>query len=131
MPDEKDLSSARQTYDMERLLGTILLFGVLLSASFLVAGILWRWIATGHAQLDYTITGTNLFEFWMTDIRQVTSGDFRPRLLVNIGIALLLITPYIRVAASVIYFAAVERNLKYTIFTTFVLTILTYSLFLR
>ncbi len=131
MPEEKDLSSARPAFDMEMLLGTILLFGVLLSAIFLVAGILWRWIATGHAQLDYTITGTNLFEFWMTDIRQITSGDFRPRLLVNIGIAFLLITPYIRVAASVIYFAAVERNLKYTVFTAFVLTILTYSLFLR
>jgi len=43
----------------------------------------------------------------------------------------LLLTPYARVLASMLYFALVERNRKYTAFTTFVLLTLTYSLFLR
>jgi uncharacterized membrane protein len=42
-----------------------------------------------------------------------------------------MFTPYLRVAASAVYFALVERNLKYTLFTLFVFAVLTYSLFLR
>ena len=44
---------------------------------------------------------------------------------------MLLLTPYVRVLASMLYFALVERNLKYSVFTAFVLLVLTYSLFLR
>jgi uncharacterized membrane protein len=42
-----------------------------------------------------------------------------------------MFTPYVRVLASLFYFAVVARNWKYTLFTGFVLTVLTYSLFLR
>jgi uncharacterized membrane protein len=41
-----------------------------------------------------------------------------------------MLTPYIRVLASLLYFAFVERNRKYTVFTGFVFAVLTYSLFL-
>jgi hypothetical protein len=37
----------------------------------------------------------------------------------------------VRVLASMLYFLLAARNWKYTVFTAFVLTILTYSLFLR
>jgi len=47
----------------------------------------------------------------------------------NVGLAVLMLTPYARVLASVLYFALVERSAKYTIFTGFVLAVLTYSLF--
>jgi uncharacterized membrane protein len=59
------------------------------------------------------------------------SGDIRSRLFINSGIVVLLLTPYVRVLASMLYFAAVEHNLKYTLFTGFVFSVLTYSLFLR
>ena len=118
-------------YEMDAMVGYILLGGVLLSALFIIAGVIWHWVTTGSPELHYTLAGTNLFQFWLSDIRQMTTGAFRPRLLVNVGIALLLITPYVRVAASTIYFAAAERNVKFTIFTGFVLAVLTYSLFLR
>ena len=130
MANDKTDRPARH-FDMETLIGNILSLGVLTSAAFLTAGILWRWINTGHPQLDYGISGTNLFEFWISDIRQVTCGAFRPRLLINLGIAVLMLTPYLRVLASMIYFAAIERNVKYTVFTGLVLCVLTYSLFLR
>ena len=39
--------------------------------------------------------------------------------------------PQVRVLASMLYFAFVERNGKYTLFTGFVFSVLTYSLFLR
>ena len=55
----------------------------------------------------------------------------RPRLLVSLGIITLLLTPYVRVLASFVLFAFVERNAKYAVFTGFVLAVLSYSLFLR
>ncbi len=58
-------------------------------------------------------------------------AEFRPRLLVSLGIAALLLTPYLRVLASLLFFAFVEHNWKYSLFTGFVLAVLTYSLFLR
>jgi uncharacterized membrane protein len=58
----------------------------------------------------------------------LTGAPARPRLLVNLGIAVLMLTPYVRVLASMLYFMLVERNLKYGLFTAFVLAMLTYSL---
>jgi len=118
-------------FDMEGIVGYILLGGVLVSMTLVVAGLTWAWIATGHIGLDYSITGMNLFEFVMTDIRQLAARAARPRLLVNLGLAVLMLTPYVRVLASMLYFAFIERNGKYTLFTGFVFSVLTYSLFLR
>jgi uncharacterized membrane protein len=50
---------------------------------------------------------------------------------VNIGIAVLMITLFLRVLVSMVYFFFVLRNWKYTLFTLFVLLVLTRSLFLR
>ena len=78
-----------------------------------------------------SIAGMNLFEFMLTDIQQAAADAVRPRLLVNLGIAALMLTPYVRVLASMLYFAFVEHNGKCTLFTGFVFSVLTYSLFLR
>jgi uncharacterized membrane protein len=72
----------------------------------------------------------NFFEFLLTDIRQLGAPDLRPRVLVNLGIGVLLLTPYLRVLASLVYFAIIEHDRKYTVFTAFVLAVLTYSLLL-
>ncbi len=42
-----------------------------------------------------------------------------------------MLTPFIRVGVSIVYFMGVLRNWKYTCFTAAVLLVLTYSLFLR
>ena len=122
---------SRSELKMDLLVGYILLTGTLWSAAFLIAGLLWRWQVTGHFELQYSISGTNLFQYLITDVHQIRQMVFRPRLLINLGIAVLLMTPYLRVLASMIYFAMVERNVKYTVFTGFVFAVLTYSLFLR
>jgi len=72
----------------------------------------------------------NLFEFVANELRLAVDGAVQPRLLVNLGIITLMLTPFVRVAASVVYFLAVLKNWKYTLFTTIVLAVLTYSLFL-
>ncbi len=116
---------------METMVGYILQVGVMISAALLVAGYAWRFLATGHLGFDYTIAGMNLYDFAMLEVRQVAEGAFRPRLLVSLGIVVLLLTPLVRVLASMVFFAVVARNLKYALFTLFVLTVLVHSLLVR
>ncbi|HET7840332.1 MAG TPA: DUF1634 domain-containing protein [Terriglobia bacterium] len=117
--------------DMDLLIGYLLLYGVLLSLALITAGLVWRYFRTGNAWLDYQISGMNLFQFVMQEFKLTAHAQLRPRLLVNLGIAVLMLTPFIRVAASVVYFMAVLKNWKYTVFTLIVLVVLSYSLFLR
>jgi uncharacterized membrane protein len=118
-------------FDMEGLVGYILLVGVLLSVLFLGVGLIWHWASAGKLGLDYPIGGRNLFGFLLLLSEQMISGTFHPRLLVSLGIATLLLTPLVRVIASMFYFAVIEHNGKYTAFTGFVTVVLAYSLFLR
>ena len=118
-------------FDMEGLVGYILLTGVLLSVALLVVGFIWRWARVGNLRFEHSIAGVNFFEFILSTLRQMTSETLRPRFFLNMGIGILMLTPFVRVLASVFYFAFVEHNWKYTLFTSFVLIVLTYSLFLR
>ncbi len=118
-------------FDMEFLVGYILLVGVLLSVLLILIGFGWNWIATGKLSLQYPILGMNFLHFTVDTFSRLFRGDLGPSLIINLGIVTLLFTPYLRVFASMIYFAAAQRNWKYTLFTGFVFVILTYSLFLR
>jgi uncharacterized membrane protein len=121
----------QQEHTMDLLIGYLLMIGVLTSVVLIAAGLLWRWIATGRPVMDYAIQGVNLAEFVIAEARLALSGQFRPRLLVNLGLVVLMLTPFARVLASVLFFAFAERNWKYTLITLFVLLVLSYSLFLR
>jgi uncharacterized membrane protein len=116
---------------METVVGYILLVGIMLSLALIVTGLLWHWTAVGHLRLEYTIAGMNLFQFVLADVQQLFSSSVHPRVVVSSGIAVLMLTPYIRVFSSTLYFAFVEHNWKYTAFTGLVLGVLTYSLFVR
>ena len=116
---------------MDSLVSYILLSGVLLSIVLIVIGVIWHFVETGHVGLSYSITGMNLFQFVISEFHLITQFNLRPRLIVNLGIATLMLTPYVRVAASMLFFAFAEKNYKYTAFTTIVFAVLTYSLFLR
>jgi uncharacterized membrane protein len=124
-------SAPKTGFVMESLIGYILLIGVLSSILLLVAGTAWHWLATGTLQFDYTIEGMNLWEFLFASLRQLGSGALGPRTVIDLGISVLLLTPYVRVLASMLYFVAIERNWKYSLFTLFVFSVLSYSLFLR
>lgn len=115
---------------MEDMIGYLLLAGVIVSITLLVAGMGWSWLRTGSATLDYQLRGTTLFSLLVRDLRAL-AGKPQPSLLINLGIVALLLTPYLRVLVSFVYFAAVLRNWKYSLFTGFVLAVLTYSLFLQ
>jgi uncharacterized membrane protein len=130
--EEKTMADAEaKDVRMDAVIGYVLLGGVVVSVVLVVAGLIGHWIRTGEVGVQYAIPKTNLFEFVVVEIRKVASGEFRPRLLISLGITALLLTPYVRVLASWLFFAFVEHNGKYSLFTGFVLAVLTYSLFLR
>ncbi|MGC8633223.1 MAG: DUF1634 domain-containing protein [Candidatus Limnocylindrales bacterium] len=116
---------------MDVLVSYVLLAGVVTAVLLVVVGLAWHWLNTGHVGVDYRISGMSLFQFVLDDFRQVANAEVRPRLLVSLGIAALMLTPYLRVLASLLFFAFAEHNWKYVAFTGFVLSVLTYSLFLR
>jgi uncharacterized membrane protein len=121
----------RRRIDMDTIIGTTLQVGVILSLSLIATGLVWHRLRWGTWQwpLDYTLPATTVFGFLVADVEQATGEPARPRMLVNLGIAALLLTPYVRVLMSMLYFVFVERNLKYAVFTGFVLAMLTYGLF--
>jgi uncharacterized membrane protein len=118
-------------FDMNLLVGYVLAGGVASSVVLLTLGMAWHRLRTGHLVDNYGLGNTNVLQFVLQGTRDVLRGDIRPRMLMSFGIAILLMTPFARVLASTVYFAFEERNLKYTLFTAFVLLTLTYSLLLR
>jgi uncharacterized membrane protein len=121
----------REQANMDVLVGYVLAGGVITSMILVATGLIWHWAITGSLGLDYSMGGMNFFRFVVSDVVTVIRTGFGPRRMINLGVAVLMLTPFIRVASSMFYFAVVEHNWKYTIFTGFVLTVLTYSLFLR
>ncbi|HLK13083.1 MAG TPA: DUF1634 domain-containing protein [Candidatus Binatia bacterium] len=116
---------------LEEAVGWILLGGVLLSCALLAAGLVWQHMVVPGTPLADPLAGTTAFRLAVADLRQLATGTLGPRLLVNLGLAVLLATPYLRVVASMLYFAFAAHDTKYALFTAFVLVTLTYSLFLR
>jgi len=121
-------SSSRK---MDLLVGYLLLIGVALSLAQIAVGLCWNFLRTGHFWIDYQLGGTNLFEFTLAEFCATAAGNLSPRTLVDGGVAVLMLTPYLRVFASMLYFMFALKNWKYSLFTAIVLGILTFSLFLR
>lgn len=124
-------SAPSQQRTMDVLVGYLLLIGVALSMALIVAGLIWRFVRTGHFSLNQKLSGMNLFEFVVEEVRVAVAGQFRPRALIDGGIAVLMLTPYLRVLASMLYFMFALKNWKYSLFTAIVLGVLTFSLFIR
>jgi len=121
----------RLEFDMDLLVGYILLIGVLVSLGLVLAALMWKWKLTGTFDFDYKLSGMNFFQLMMSELRLAAEGAVRPRLLLTLGILMLMLTPFIRVLVSMVYFMVGLKNWKYAFFTAFVLITLTYSLFLR
>lgn len=138
MPEHSHASSTvatrpapRGQKKMDLLVGYLLLCGVLLSMALIVGGMIWRFARIGQISLSQQIAGMNLFEFVAGEVRIVLADHLRPRTLIACGIAVLMLTPYMRVLASMLYFMFALKNWKYSLFTAIVLGVLTFSLFIR
>jgi uncharacterized membrane protein len=96
--------------------------------ALIAVGLCWHAVRSGGCQLDDRLQGMDLFDFLLTEIHIAARGQGRPRPLVDAGIAVPMLTPYLRVLASMLYFMFGQR---YSVFTAIVLGVLTFSLFAR
>jgi uncharacterized membrane protein len=93
-------------------------------------GILLYYLSYRHFNISSERTlfihGRNFFDFML----ELFKGDYAGKstvFLMSLGVVILILTPYVRVLMSVLYFAW-EKNAKYILITLFVLVLLTISL---
>ncbi len=105
------------------LIGWILQGGAILSATVIALGLLLLPTRPGGLSIQRLLTFPHTFS-------EVGAGllILRPQAVIALGLLLLIATPVIRVAVSIITFA-VEHDLTYVIITSIVLTILLFSIF--
>jgi len=120
-------------WGLELAISYLLIAGVVLSLILEVAGIILYYRAYGNlailSEKAVMIHGRNFFSF----IYGLFRGENSPGAaiwLMTVGIALLILTPFVRVIVSVFYFGW-EKNFKYVAITLFVLVVLTISLTLH
>ncbi|MBS7627156.1 DUF1634 domain-containing protein [Candidatus Bathyarchaeota archaeon] len=116
---------------LELAISYILIFGVVSSVMIEAFGILIHYYAEGNLNITFepksVLKGANLFVFIGSTFQSILQGSSTSFNILSLGLALLIITPYVRVLASVIYFGMV-RDIKYLFITLSVLVILTASL---
>ena len=119
---------------LETVISYLLIVGVIISLCLEVTGIIffYRQYHNFNVMLENKamfIQGQNFFVFLFNVARDEGMANSAV-LFMTLGMATLILTPYIRVIASFIYFAW-EQNYKYVLITAFVLVILTVSLTLH
>jgi uncharacterized membrane protein len=117
---------------LEEVISYVLIIGVVTSLLFEVAGMLLFYRAYGSLAISQDsrmfLRGKNFFIF-LVQLFAGSPASLSIKLF-TLGIAALILTPYVRAVLSVIYFA-VKGNGKYLVITLFVFTILTISLLIH
>jgi uncharacterized membrane protein len=117
----------------EKTIGYLLIVGVIISLLLEITGV--AMLYSTYRQINISqdtsvfIKGHDFFTF----VLQQVEGKYlekSPFILMTAGIIVLVLTPYIRVLASVLHFAW-QRNWKYVCITLFVLIVVTLSLTLH
>lgn len=129
-----------RAFDHELFIGTWLWIGVVVSAVLIAAGLVLFFVQhrTGYpAGRPLDLASLLRYEpnltpaLFPTTLRAVVAGtlQLRPYAVIELGLLLLIGTPVMRVAFSIVAFA-LERDRQYTLYTTIVLAILLLSFFL-
>jgi len=119
---------------LETIISYLLIAGVVLSLVFILVGLILFYLTYGHLDIllsdnKMVIQGSNFFSF----IYLLAAGKYAANssvLFITAGIVMLLLTPFVRVITSVIYFAW-KKDIRYLLITAFVLIALTVSLALH
>ena len=116
---------------LELAISFILIVGVIVSVAIEAIGIFSYYYVHRNLNIifqpQYALKGADFFSYSGVTVLSLIQGNWTPFQILALGLVLLMITPYMRVVASVIYFG-MARNVKYIVITTFVLVILTASL---
>jgi uncharacterized membrane protein len=118
---------------LEAAISILLIIGVVASVIFEVIGITLYFQSCGNLQVSQAsqvyIRGENFFAFTYQTITALFANETALTFM-TLGIIILILTPYLRAIASVIFFAW-EKNRAYVLVTVFVLAVLTISLALH
>lgn len=116
---------------LELAISYILIGGVLVSIAIEAFGIASYYSMNANLDIvlqpSFAMTGTDFFTYTGILIQRLFAGAWAPTMILSLGIVVLMLTPYLRVAASMIYFG-LSKNPKYLCITMFVLIVLTASL---
>jgi len=119
---------------LETVISYLLIAGVVVSLVLIVTGMVLFYLTYGQMNIllsdkDMFVQGNNFFNF----IYRLVTGQYAVNnavLFILLGIVVLLLTPFLRVVASVIYFAW-RKEPRYVLITVFVLVVMTLSLALH
>jgi uncharacterized membrane protein len=113
---------------VERVLGTLLQSGVIISGLVVLAGGILYMLRYGHDPVQYQnfVAERESLRSLRGVLRNALHGDARA--IVECGLLLLIATPVARVIFSIIGFA-LEKDRLYVVLTVIVFLILIYSLF--
>lgn len=113
--------------DVEIIIGQLLRYGVILSSSIVIIGGLIYLYRHGHEIENYSqFDGEPL---WFTSISGVIDGVLlgKGRAIIQLGVVVLIATPILRVAFSVLAFL-MERDYLYVFISLLVLSIIIFSM---
>jgi uncharacterized membrane protein len=112
---------------IEHMVSVLLRTGVMVSGTVVLAGGIYYLVRHGGDQVDYhTFRGEPAVDRILSQI-MAAAWRLRARSLIQLGVLLLIATPILRVAFSLVGFA-IERDGKYVAITAIVLMILLYAL---
>ena len=112
---------------LERVLGTLLRAGVLVSAAVVAAGGIWLLASSGRSQPAYRQFRGEPAELRSAGGLVSSLAHPRPQTVIQFGLLLLVATPVARVIFSLAAFA-IGRDRLYVAITLAVLAVLVYSL---
>lgn len=122
-PQEKDEGK------LETFISWLFIVGVAVSVVLEITGIILYYRDFGHIAISTDpanlIHSKNFFLFIWDQFR-AGQGGIAERFM-TVGIVVLILTPYLRVVISALFFAR-EKNWKYVVITCFVLVVLTVML---
>jgi uncharacterized membrane protein len=125
------MKRGRNEEGLELAISYVLITGVLASVAVETFGIVSYYLSNGNLNILFqpssAMKGTDFFSYTAKLAQQLSVGVLTPMQVLGLGIVLLMMTPYLRVVASVVYFG-LTKNPKYLFITLFVLIILTASL---
>jgi uncharacterized membrane protein len=114
----------------EKAVSLILRAGVMVSVALEILGIVFFYHSYGDLNIsekkEVFLYGKDFFRF-VVGLFYGGHGHRPGILLMTLGVTTLILTPYVRVIMSVLYFVR-EKNVKYALITLFVLVLLTMSL---
>lgn len=114
---------------LEPAISYLLITGVLVSLLLEIAGVCLYFYRQGNLSVSFDssvyLQGQNFFSYLFSFGNSYAGNP--AMLLMAAGVVVLLLTPFIRIILSAVYFGW-ERNWKYVIITVFVLVVITLSL---